>query len=98
MNLPFVRTGGEHGREPTTEICSRLRIMLNVTFLFSLVYIKEGSNTRTDFRVVHLEVFRFRLSICSSVCVISAGCSGWALPSPYFDFETLNILNHVVML
>lgn len=99
MNLPFVRTRGEHGCEPTNEICSWQKIMLNVTFLFSLVYIKEGSKTRTDFRVVQLEVFRFRPFIFSSVCIISSGCRhAIALPSPYFDFKTSNMWYHVVML
>lgn len=88
MNLPFVRTGGEHGHEPTTRICSWQRIMLNVTFWFSLLYIKEGSNTRTDLRVVQLEVFSFRLSILPSVCIISAGCR-YAI---IFWFQNINHL------
>lgn len=74
MNLPCVRTGGGQEREPITEICSWQKIMLNVVFLFSSVHIKEGSNTRIDFRVVQLEIFRCRRSSFSSVCIISAGC------------------------
>lgn len=95
INLPFVRTVGENEREPITEICSWQKIILNVVFLFSLVYIKEGSKTRTDFRVRNIQVQTFHFLICVHYIRWVQGCDSVAMS--VFWFQNIKHWYHVVM-